>query len=75
MIDSFDFDKFVKRLRELREEKGITQEKVATHLGVARTTYSNYEQGLREPPINTLVKMSDLFDVTVDYLLGLTDEY
>ena len=65
----------MERLVALRQESGLTQQIVAYDLGITTSAYANYEQGLREPSIETLVKMSDLFDVTVDYLLGLTDEY
>ena len=71
----FDKEKFRERLISLREESGITQQMLAFDLGISRTTYAHYEQGSHEPPIENLVKLSKIYDVTVDYLLGLTDEY
>lgn len=61
------------RLKQLRLQKNITQEQLAKHLGIPRSTYSNYEYGNREPDANTLNKIADYFDVSVDYLLGRTD--
>lgn len=60
----------IKRLKELREEKGHTQQQVADSLSVHRTTYMKWENGLREPSNNMLVKIADFFDVSTDYLLG-----
>ena len=56
------------RLKELRGSK--TQEKIAKELGLARATYSNYENGSREPDQQTLINMANYFNVSVDYLLG-----
>ena len=61
---------FSERLAELRNKKGTTQDEVASFIGVARTTYANYEQGTREPDIQTLCKLADLYNVPLDYLLG-----
>jgi HTH-type transcriptional regulator, competence development regulator len=57
-------------LIELRREKKLRQEDIAKILGIARTTYAMYEQGNREPDFDTLNKMADYFEVSVDYLLG-----
>ncbi|MDO3660461.1 MULTISPECIES: helix-turn-helix domain-containing protein [Bacillus] len=58
------------RLKKLRDEKKMNQQEVADNLGIARTTYASYEQGKREPDHETLVKIANFFEVTVDYLLG-----
>ncbi len=58
------------RLEKLREKAGLTQDEVAQRVGVARSTYANYESEKREPDLNTLRKLADLFDVTVGYLVG-----
>ena len=63
------------RLKELREEKGLTQKEVATQLGLHSVTYLHYEKDQREPPLTVLMQMALFFDVSADYLLGLTDEY
>lgn len=65
---------FGKRIKYLRNEKALRQEDVAKKLGIARTTYAMYEQGKREPDFNLLEKMAELYDVSVDYLLGRTDD-
>lgn len=57
-------------LKKLREERKLTQEKVAQVLGVERTAYSNYELGKREPDIDKLKKLCIFYDVTMDYITG-----
>lgn len=57
------------RLKELREAKRITQTKLAENLGIKRITYNKYELGQAEPPIKTLVKIADYFNVSIDYLV------
>ena len=64
-----------KKLKELREEMGLTQKQLAERLGMNSVTYLHYEKGQREPPLGVLADMSKFFGVTVDYLLGLTDYY
>lgn len=60
-----------KRLTRLRENKGWTKTHVAQKLGIKTlSTYANYEYGLREPDNATLLRIADLYGVTVDYLLG-----
>ena len=61
------------KLRNIRKEKGISQLKLAMDLNMSQNTISRYETGEREPGINELVKLADYFDVSVDYLLGRTD--
>ena len=62
------------RLKELRNKAHWTIEEVAEKLEVSRSTYAGYETEDRKPPINNLIKLSKLFNVSVDYILGLTDE-
>lgn len=62
-----------KRLKELREEKGLTQKQLAEQLNLHSVTYLHYEKSQREPPLAVLVQMAVFFEVTTDYLLGLTD--
>ena len=61
------------RLKELRNQKNITQEELANHLSIPRGTYAHYELGKREPDYNMLLRIANFFDVSTDYLLGLTD--
>ncbi len=56
-------------LRAIRKEKGYSQLKVAMDLSVSREALSYYENGLRSPDLTMLLKMSDYFDVSIDYLI------
>ena len=62
-----------KRLIELRKQKNKTQEDIAKVIGVTRPAYTAYERGLRTPDYDILVTLADYFNVSVDYLLGRTD--
>ena len=62
-----------KKLKELREERGLTQKQLATALGLNSVTYLHYEKDQREPPLSLLVEFAKFFDVSTDYLLGLKD--
>lgn len=57
------------RLKELRLNKGVSQAVIADYLGVTKQAYSLYELGRREPDFETLLKLGEYFDVTIDYLL------
>jgi len=57
------------RLRELRIKSGLTQNEIASKLGVSGQTILNWENGIYEPKINQLIQLADLFDVSVDYLV------
>lgn len=59
-----------KKIRQLRAEQGWTQKQLSEKLHVGKTTVSNYETGYSEPDLEMLNKMSKLFDVSIDYLLG-----
>ncbi len=61
------------RIRDLREDKDWTQQKVADMLFINRRTYSAYENGVNAVPIEILIKISKIHNVSVDYLLELTD--
>lgn len=63
---------FAKRLKEIRQKRGITQQYLAEILNVAVRTYQRYEavNGFCDPPLSTLVKIADFLDVSIDYLLG-----
>ncbi|WP_425059216.1 HTH-type transcriptional regulator Xre [Sporomusa carbonis] len=58
------------RLAELRNGKGFTQQQVADMTGLSRARLNNYEQGVREPDLDTVTKLADFLGVSVDYLLG-----
>lgn len=59
----------VERIRALREKRGISQSRAAKDMKIVRTTYSNYEAGNREPDLDTLKKIADYYEVSIDYLL------
>lgn len=61
-------------LKELREEKGLSQQHLAEILNVSRQTISGYETGTIEPPFSTLIKLSDIYNCSLDYLAGRTKE-
>lgn len=61
------------KLKELREENGLTQVAVAKYLNVKQNTYSQYENGKRQLPYDALIKLAKFYKVTTDYILGLED--
>lgn len=63
-----------KRLKGLRNEKNWTIEQVAEKLNIGRSTYAGYETEFRKPSIEILKKIAKLYDVSVDYIIGLTDD-
>lgn len=60
-------------IKDIRTRKNLTQADVANALGVSSVVYSRYETGSRQPSIEVLIQMADIFGVTVDYLLGRQD--
>ena len=66
---------FAKRLKELRKEKGITQDKLAEETGLSQGALTHWENGLRSPAAYAVVILAKYFNVTTDYLLGVTDNY
>ena len=61
------------RLRELREDNDITQKMLAEYLHIRQNTYSHYETGVRQLPIDMLIRLAAYFRTSTDYLLGLTN--
>ena len=64
---------YYKRLRELREDHDLSQRKLASLLGLTQPQYFRYEQGQRDLPTALLIRLSEVYGVSVDYILGLTD--
>lgn len=60
------------KIAALREKRGLTQEDLASKIGISRASLSHYEKNRREPDYTTLTKLADFFHVSVDYLLGRT---
>ena len=63
----------MKNLKKIREAKNLTQQNIADMLNIQRPTYTRYENGEREPDFETVLKLSEILEVSVDYLLGKTD--
>jgi len=61
------------RIRDLREDNDLTQKQVADYLNIRQNTYSQYETGSRQIPIDVLTALATLYKTSIDYLLGLTD--
>lgn len=61
------------RLKDIREDRDITQKTLSEYLNIRQNTYSQYETGQRQIPIETLIKLAVYFDTSTDYILGLTD--
>ena len=61
------------RIRDLREDRDLNQTKVAKYLGMSQTGYSKYETGENDIPTAILIKLSKFYNVSIDYLLGQTD--
>ncbi len=66
---------FSTRLKELRVEHHFTAKAVANAVGLSKNAITNYEAGIREPSLDTLKALCLLFNVSADYLLGLSDLY
>ena len=62
------------RIRNLRIDHDLTQKQIAEYLGVSQNTYSQYEIGTLNYPIDVLIALAKFYKTSVDYLLGLTDE-
>ncbi len=64
---------FQEKLLELRKTSHLTQREMAEKLDITQPSYIRYENGTSQPTLETLVKIADIFDVSVDYLLGRAD--
>jgi len=67
-------DKFGERIKRLRIEKGLMMKEVAEAVDITAPSITMYESGQRHPEYKTLIKLCKLFDVSADYLLGLSDD-
>ena len=65
---------YIKRMRDLREDRDKTQQEIARVLGTSQTMYARYERGANELPIRHLITLCRYYGVSADYLLGLKDE-
>lgn len=71
---SFEVRLMYRRVRELREDRDIPQREIARRLNMSQTGYSKYETGENDIPTAVLIKLSLIYDVSIDYILGMTDE-
>ena len=62
------------RIKDTREDKDKTQKEIAKKLNCTQQTYSRYENGINEIPLERIAKLALIFDTSIDYLVGLTDE-
>lgn len=65
---------YSERMKLLRTEQHYSQQKVASLLGIALRSYQYYERGEREPTVSMIVALADLYGVSADYLLGMSDD-
>lgn len=66
--------KYGERIAALREKHSLTQEGLSNKLGITRASLSHYENNRREPDYDTIVSIANLFNVSIDYLIGRTDD-
>lgn len=64
----------MKNLKSIRKTRNLTQQEVADAISVERVTYARYENGSRTPPVDNVIRLARFFNVTTDYLLGLSDD-
>jgi len=64
---------YLQRLKDMRDDADMSQENVAAHLGIRQTVYSRYERGERTIPLQHLIKLAELYDVSLDFLCGRTN--
>jgi len=62
------------RIRDLREDNDLTQKEIAEYLHIKQNTYSQYENGQRQLPLDTLIALAKYYKTSTDYILGLTEE-
>lgn len=62
------------RIRDLREDKDLTQKQIGKLLNMSQTGYNQYETGKNDIPTRVLIELSEFYNTSIDYLLGLTDE-
>lgn len=66
---------YVRLIRDLREDHDLTQQQIADLLGTSQTMYARYERGANELPIRHLITLCKYYNVSADYILGLSSRY
>ena len=72
VVSYFRGDAMYQRIKDLREDRDLKQRQLAEYLNCSQQVYSNYELGQRDIPTDVLIRLSEFYNVSVDYLLGLT---
>lgn len=67
-------DSYFPRLRDLREDRDLSQQQIADLLGMKQPQYSRYERGLRDIPTDVLIRLAKYYNTSTDYILGLTND-
>ncbi|MGM9605551.1 MAG: helix-turn-helix domain-containing protein [Faecousia sp.] len=67
-------DNYYSRIRDLREDRDLSQEQIAEYLGMKQPQYSRYERGLRDIPTDILIRLAYFYGTSTDYILGLTND-
>ena len=65
---------YFRRLKDIREDRELTQTQVASFLNMKQQQYARYEAGINEIPFSYIIKLAKFYDVSIDYLAGLTNE-
>jgi len=73
MKDGASMDNYYPRLKDLREDRDLSQQQIADFLGMKQPQYSRYERGLRDLPTDILIRLAKLYKTSTDYILGLTN--
>ena len=73
MKEGADMDNYYPRLRDLREDRDLSQKQIADFLSMKQPQYSRYERGIRDVPTDILIRLARLYNVSTDYILGLTN--
>lgn len=73
IVGDFIRDILSERLKQCRKERGLTQNQVAIYCDITEKAYQNYELMTREPKLEILIRIADLYDVSLDYLTGRTN--
>lgn len=72
--DYMDEYKYIKIIRDLREDNDKTQQEIAEYLGTSQTMYARYERGANELPVRHLISLCQYYNISADYLLGFTSK-
>lgn len=67
-------DNYYPRLKDLREDRDLSQQDLADYLGMKQPQYSRYERGVRDVPTDVLIQLAQLYKTSTDYILGLTND-